>query len=144
MTLVPIIKRTRDSGSPWQRPWEGKNKPKGLPFRRTKNEEVEIQSLIQLIQVGWNPKFERMASKKYHSILSKAFSISILTAISPPHPYFDFKVWNISWAKIELSCIWWLGTKAIWNREIILSSKVWKMKLTSKQITSVCTKCQQK
>jgi len=42
ITLVPIIKRKGESESPCLRPFEGENKPKGLPLSKTENEDVEI------------------------------------------------------------------------------------------------------
>jgi hypothetical protein len=49
ITSVPKIKRKGDNGSPCRKPLEGRKRPKGDPFNRTENEEVVIQSLIQLI-----------------------------------------------------------------------------------------------
>jgi hypothetical protein len=40
-------------------------------------EGVDMQTLIHEIQVELNPNFSKIANKKVHSILSKAFSMSI-------------------------------------------------------------------
>jgi hypothetical protein len=86
--------------------------------------DVEVtQTQIQLIHVGWKPNLLKMAKRKDHAIWSKAISISILTTISPPRPFFDLIEWSNSWAKIELSWIFLEGTKANWYVEIKRWSK---------------------
>jgi hypothetical protein len=57
---------------------------KGLPLIRIEKEEEEMHVSIQLIQVAWNPNFFIIARIKDHSILSKAFFISIFRNIKPP------------------------------------------------------------
>jgi hypothetical protein len=54
-------------------------------------EGVDMQILIQEIQVELNPNFSRIANKKFHSILSKAFSISIFKNMKPPLPLLDLR-----------------------------------------------------
>jgi hypothetical protein len=92
----------------------------GALFNKTENDVVDIQRRIHL---SLNPNLCRIDKRKLHSILAKAFSISILTAISPPLPLLDLRVLRISCAKIELSWIWHPDTNAIWKGEIILDKR---------------------
>jgi hypothetical protein len=61
---------------------------------RMENEGELMQIRIQLIQVGWKPNLAKMANRKFHSIRSKAFSMSILIAIRHPL-YFLFFLQNV-------------------------------------------------
>jgi hypothetical protein len=63
-------------------------RPKGLPFIRMEKEGEVMQIHTQFVQVGWNPNLAIMARRNSHSILSKAFSMSILRAMRPPLPGF--------------------------------------------------------
>jgi hypothetical protein len=90
-TLTPKMKKKGDRGSPCLSPLPGKMNPKGLPFRRMEKEGVEMQTLIQEIQIELNPNLSKMASKKFHSILSKAFSMSIFKNMKPPFPLLALK-----------------------------------------------------
>jgi hypothetical protein len=59
--------------------------------------EVEVmQVLTQAMQMELNPSYFKMARIKGHSILSKAFSISILRNMNPHLPLLDLKVWRSS------------------------------------------------
>jgi hypothetical protein len=80
-TSDPKIKRKGDKGSPCLNPLPGEIKPKGLPFRRMEKDGVKMQILIQEIQMELNPSFSKIAKRKLHPILSKAFSISIFRNI---------------------------------------------------------------
>ena len=101
--------------------------PNGLPLMRMEKEEEEIHDSIQPIQVSLNPNFFMMANKNCHSILSKSFSMSILRNIKPPLPFIFLKVCMSSWARIELSSIFLLGTKADWRGEIILGRPIFNL-----------------
>jgi hypothetical protein len=81
----------------------GEKNPKGLLFRRIENEVEEMKILIQEIQIGLNPNFSKIAKRKLHSILSKAFSISIFMNIKLHLPLLDLKVCRSLWAVIILS-----------------------------------------
>jgi hypothetical protein len=80
------MKRKGERGSPYLSPLSGENLPKGLPFRMMEKEDEEMHSLIQLTQVGRKPSFSIIDKMKTHSILSKAFSISILRNMKPYFP----------------------------------------------------------
>jgi hypothetical protein len=84
------MKRKGERGSPYLRPLSRENLLKGLPFRRMEKEE-EMHNLIQLTQVEWKPRFSIIAKMKTHSILSKAFSMSILRNKKPPFPFLFLK-----------------------------------------------------
>jgi hypothetical protein len=71
-------------------------RPKGLPLIRMEKDGKVMQIRIQLIHVEWKPNLAKMAKRKFHSIQSKAFSISILIAIRPPLPFLAFNVWRSS------------------------------------------------
>jgi hypothetical protein len=87
----PRIKRKGEIGSPCLKPLDGENKLKGLPFKRIEKEEDEMHDSIQCNQVALNPKCCIMARISFHSILSKAFSISILRNRKPPFPLLSLK-----------------------------------------------------
>jgi hypothetical protein len=95
-TFDPKIKRKGDKGSPYLNPLPGEIKPKRLPFRRIEKDGVEMQVRIQETQIELNPSLVKIARRKLHSILSKAFSISIFRNINPNFPLLDLKVCNIS------------------------------------------------
>jgi hypothetical protein len=116
--LVPRMNKNGDSGSPCLRPREGVNGPKGDPLMRMEKDVEEIHFWIQFIQIELKPSLVRIYNKNPHSILSKAFSTSILTAISPPLPFLDLIEWSNSCATIELSWIVLDRTKADWFGEI--------------------------
>jgi hypothetical protein len=82
-----------------------------------------MQILIQEIQIGLNPNFSKIAKRKLHSILSKAFSISIFMNIKPHLPLLDLKVCKSSWARIVLSLMFLLGTKADYRVDMIFGRK---------------------
>jgi hypothetical protein len=84
-------------------PLPREKKPKGLPFKRIENEVDEIQILIYESQIGLKPSFSKMAIRKLHSILSKAFSMSIFMNIKPVLPCLDLKVCSSSYANMVLS-----------------------------------------
>jgi hypothetical protein len=90
-TSEPKIKRKWDYGSPCLNPLSEEKKPKGLPFSKMEKEGEEMQVLIREIQIGLNPNFSKIANRKFYSILSKAFSISILRNIKPPFPLLGLK-----------------------------------------------------
>jgi hypothetical protein len=90
-TSDPRIKRKGERGSPCLKPLLGENNPKGLPFKRMEKDEEEIQSSIHCSQIAWNPKFFITARIRFHSSLSKAFSISILRNMNPPFPLLSLK-----------------------------------------------------
>ena len=81
-TSEPSINRKGERGSPCLRPLLGENKPKGLPLIRMEKEEEEIHNLFQVIQKEWKPNLTE--SKNFHSILSKAFSMSKLRNMKTP------------------------------------------------------------
>jgi hypothetical protein len=90
-TSEPKIKRKGDYGSPCLNPLSEEKKPKGLPFSKMEKEAKEMQVLIREIQIGLNPNFSKIANRKFYSILSKAFSISILRNIKPHFPLLGLK-----------------------------------------------------
>jgi hypothetical protein len=101
------MKRKGDKGSPCLRPLSGQKRPKvmqiRIPLIRMENDGEVMQIRIQLIHIGENPSLDIMAKIKLHSIWSKAFSISILTAMSPPQPLFEFIELNSSCTIMVLS-----------------------------------------
>jgi hypothetical protein len=99
----PNIKRKGKRGSPYPNPLPGEKNKKGLLFSRIEKDVEEVQILIQESQIGPNPSFSKIAKRKLHSILSKAFSMFIFMNIKPPLPLLDLKVCRISWAKMVLS-----------------------------------------
>ena len=119
-TSAPIIYKKGERGSPWRRPLEDLTLPKGLPFIRKENVGVDIHWLTQFIHVGLKPWRRRTLSKKDHSIVSKAFSVSILRAIRPTNQLSFFIVFRNSWAMMELSWITLPGTKADCHGEMTL------------------------
>jgi hypothetical protein len=69
-----------------------------------KKKAEDMQILIQAIKIELNPSFSKMAKRKDHSILSKAFSISIFRNIKPPLPLLDLKsvgVHEPKWCHLE-------------------------------------------
>lgn len=122
-TFEPRINKKGERGSPCLKLLVGENFPKGLPFSKMEKEVEEIQMQIHFILVAWKPNFSIMAKRKFHSISSKVFTISVLRDIKPPLPFLFLKEWNNSWARVLLSSIFWLVTKADWREEMILGSK---------------------
>jgi hypothetical protein len=90
-TSVPKINRKGERESPCRRPLLRQNRPKGLPLIRMEKEEEKMHNLIQLIQEGWKPNFFITNKMNSHSILSKAFSMSILRNMKPPFPFLFLK-----------------------------------------------------
>jgi hypothetical protein len=90
-TSEPRIKRKGERGSPCLKPLFGVNKPKGLLLIKIEKEEEDMHNLIQFIQIGWKPSLSMMARRNSHSILSKAFFMSILINIKLPLPFFVFE-----------------------------------------------------
>ena len=82
-TSKPMMKRKGKIGSPCLKPLSGEMHPKGLPFNKKEKEAEMMHNLIQFIQIGLKPSLPRIARMKFHSILSKAFSISNLRNIKP-------------------------------------------------------------
>ena len=91
-TSAPIIYKKGERGSPWQRSLEDLKFPKGLPFIRKEKDGMDMHWLTQLIHIELKPWRQRTLSKKDHSIVSKAFSVSILRAIRPTNPLFLFSL----------------------------------------------------
>ena len=91
-TSMPRINKKGKRGSPCLRPLLGENKPKWLPLIRKEKKEEEMHKLIHLIQTGWKPSFSITTKTKSHSILSKAFSMSMFRNINPHFPILLWKV----------------------------------------------------
>jgi hypothetical protein len=82
-TSTPNMNKKGDRGSPCLNPLSGAKFPKGLPFKIIEKEVEEMHSLIQESQEELKPSFSMIERIKGHSILSKAFSLSILRNIYP-------------------------------------------------------------
>ena len=112
-TLIAIVKREGDSESPCQRSRLELKKPTGDPLIRIEKVGVEIHWLMRWIHLSENPKCLKMDKRRGHSTLLKAFSISNLRATNPSElDFFWCIVWKISWAMLELSCMFLLGIDA--------------------------------
>lgn len=86
-----MIKRRGERGSPCHSPHFMAKKPKGSPSIITEPFELQIQSLIKLIQSSQKVKCLRDLKRKPQFNLSKAFEISNFRLKEPPaHLWLSF------------------------------------------------------
>lgn len=113
---LTMMKRKGDNGSPCLRPFVALIflLGQGWPVIIIEKLEEDIQPLIHLHHVSLNPLTLRVRWRKSQSILSKAFSISILTTI--PCLFFLKYYAIISMAIKEASRICRSSMKVDWNR----------------------------
>jgi hypothetical protein len=90
-TSEPRMKRNGDRESHCLKPPAEEMIPKELPFSKMEKKVEEMQVLIHAIQVEQKLSFSMMTSRNPHSILSKAFSMSIFRNKKPPLPFLLLK-----------------------------------------------------
>ena len=114
------IKMYGERGSPWRIPLLGCTLPLGEPLMRKEYVTVDTHSNIQLVHVSWNPSRFSTSSINFHSSLSYALLMSVLTAIEHLFSASEFfKKWRTSCVISTLSEIARPGTKADWFSEMI-------------------------
>ena len=77
-----------EMGSPWRIPRDGRKGSSLPPLKRIVVEVDEMHSMIIVIRFRGKLKSIRTSRIKLHSNLSKAFSRSILSPITPVRPFF--------------------------------------------------------